>query len=150
MASTADDLGLVDALVQLSFAVQAILVATAARHDLSITQVRMLGVLRDREPGMLELARFLNLEKSSASGLVDRAQRRGLVDRAAAGHDGRAVRVSLSAHGRTLADRFADEVAQELARLADGLPAADRAQLSRLATRLVTADATRRGITLQA
>jgi DNA-binding MarR family transcriptional regulator len=145
MASTADDLGLVDALVQLSFAVQRILGAIAARNDLSITQVRMLGILRDREPGMLELARALDLEKSSVSGLVDRAQKRGLVARTAGAHaDGRAVHVRLTPEGAAVAARFADEVAAELSTLTDGLPAADRSQLSRLASRLVSPDTARR------
>jgi DNA-binding MarR family transcriptional regulator len=114
-------LGLVDALVQLSFAVQGVLTAIAARHDLSITQVRILGILRDREPGMLELARALDLEKSSVSGLVGRAQKRGLVQRTAGGHaDGRAVHVRLTAAGRAIAATFAEEVATELATLARG------------------------------
>ncbi len=47
----------------------------------SLTRVRLIGILRDREPGMLELAQHINLEKSSASGLIDRAERRGLVAR---------------------------------------------------------------------
>jgi DNA-binding MarR family transcriptional regulator len=131
------DLGLVDALVQLSFAVQGILAAIAARHELSITQVRMLGVLRDREPGMLELARFLGLEKSSVTGLVDRAQRRELVARTAPGHDGRAVHVRLTPTGREIARGFAAEVEARLAALAGGLTASERDQLSRLASRLV-------------
>ena len=67
-----------------SFAVQNVLGRVAAAHDLSITQLRMLAILRDREPGMLELARQLELSKSSASGLIDRAQKRGLVARSAA------------------------------------------------------------------
>jgi DNA-binding MarR family transcriptional regulator len=137
MASPEEDLGLVDALVQLSFAVQAILAANAARYDLSVTQVRMLGILRDREPGMLELARFLNLEKSSVSGLVDRAAKRGLVERTAPGHDGRAVHVRLTANGAAAARRFAREVEAELAVLADPLTTEQREQLSRLASRIV-------------
>ena len=72
------DLGIVDSLVQLSFLVQGVLGSVAARYDLSITQTRLLGVLRDREPGMLELSNFLGLEKSSVTGLIDRAERRGL------------------------------------------------------------------------
>ena len=51
-----EGLGLADGLVQLSFLVQATLGAVAAEEELSIVQVRLLGILRDREPGMLELA----------------------------------------------------------------------------------------------
>jgi DNA-binding MarR family transcriptional regulator len=131
------DLGLVDALVQLSFAVQAVLGSIAARHDLSVTQVRMLGILRDREPAMLELARVLNLEKSSATGLVDRAQKRGLVERTTAEHDGRAVHVRLTADGRALVQRATVDVEAQIAALAAPLSPAERARLSRLASRLI-------------
>src|ERR1700746_1550700 len=71
----------VDGLAQLSFVVQGMLERRAAEHNLSIIQARLLGVLRDRTPTMNELARILGLDKSSVSGLVDRAERRGLVAR---------------------------------------------------------------------
>src|ERR1700754_230155 len=57
-----------DAIVQLSFEVQGLLGELAAEHDLSLTQFRLLAILRDREPAMLDLARHLKLEKSSATG----------------------------------------------------------------------------------
>ena len=84
------DLGLVDALAQLSFLVHNALAEIARQDDLSIIQMRLLGVLRDREPTMNELGRLLGLDKSSISGLVDRAQRRGLVTRAVSTIDRRA------------------------------------------------------------
>jgi len=146
----AEDLGLTDALVQLSFAVQAALGAVAAAHDLSVVQLRLLGALRGREPGMLALARALGLEKSSVTGLVDRAERRGLVERVAAAHDGRAVHVRLTARGRRLAAKLTALVDRDVAALAAGLPPRDRDALSRLASRVVVADATRRGVDLDA
>jgi len=69
----------VDGLAQLSFVIQGLLERQAVAHDLTMAQVRLLGVLRDRTPTMLELARLLGLDKSSTTGLVDRAARRGLV-----------------------------------------------------------------------
>src|ERR1700755_3388726 len=94
---------LIDAVVQLSFAVQGVLGELAAEHDLSVTQLRLMAILRDREPAMLERARHLGLEKSSVSGLIDRAAKRGLVQRLAAPDDGRGVRVALTDAGRALA-----------------------------------------------
>ena len=96
------EFALVDGLAQLSFEVQGRLAEIAARHDLSLTQVRLLGVLRDREPGIQQLAEHLGLEKSSVSGLVDRAEARGLIRRATSPEDGRAVRVVISPKGRAL------------------------------------------------
>lgn len=130
------DARLVDAVVQLSFAVQAVLSDIAAEFDVSMTQVRMVGILRDREPTMLELAGALRLEKSSVSGLIDRAERRGLVVRTPVPHDGRAVRVALSPEGRRLATDFESRVAGELTALLAGLRVRERAQLAALLGRV--------------
>ncbi len=61
-----------------SFAVIAMLTQVAAAHDLSLTQLRVLAILRDREPKMTELADYLGLDRSSVSGLIDRAEAGGL------------------------------------------------------------------------
>jgi MarR family transcriptional regulator, lower aerobic nicotinate degradation pathway regulator len=145
-----EDLGLPDALVQLSFAVHEILTSIAVDYDLSITQVRMLGILRDRELTMHELARFLTLEKSSVTGLIDRAERRGLVSRTRSDRDARAIHVRLTDHGRELAQPFAARVAQRISDLLAPLTARERAQLSKMATRAVGIYAEQRGIDLDA
>lgn len=96
---TSEDLGLVDALAQLSFLVQNTLAEIAGQHDLSVTQTRLLGILRDREPTMNQLGRHLGLDKSSITGLVDRAQRRGLVTRTTSAIDRRSFQVSITDAG---------------------------------------------------
>jgi hypothetical protein len=63
------DLGLLDALVQLSFAIQAALARVADAHELSLVQLRLLGILRDREPGMMEVATFLNMSEADRTKL---------------------------------------------------------------------------------
>jgi len=135
-----DDLGLTDALVQLSFLVQSVLGRIASDHGLSIAQVRVLGVLRDREPGMQQLARHLHLDKSSVSGLIDRAEQRGLVKRLAASEDGRVVKVSQTPMGRKVIAEVERSVAGELASLARSLSCREQNQLSRLASRLALMD----------
>jgi MarR family transcriptional regulator, lower aerobic nicotinate degradation pathway regulator len=137
--SELEDLGLPDAVVQLSFAVHEILSSIAAEFDLSITQVRMLGILRDREPAMLELARVLLLEKSSVTGLVERAERRGLVTRTRSADDARVVHVRLTEHGHDVARRGADQVAQRISDLLRPLSARERAQLSKTLSRVLAA-----------
>ena len=137
------DLGLLDGLVQLSFAVHGALGRVAEVYDLSLVQVRLLGILRDREPGMMEVATFLSLDKSSVTGLVDRAERRGLVRRASAPEDGRAVRVALTEPGRELAQKFVKLLERELAVLVEGLSETDRKRLSALASQIVFNDAQR-------
>jgi hypothetical protein len=122
---------LVDMLAQLSFLVQNALAEIAGEHDLSLTATRLLGVLRDREPTMHALGRHLGLDKSSISGLVDRAERRGLVRR--------------SQSGLQLADIIATRFAERVEVLVGDLRDSDRRRLTHLATRIVSADTTRRG-----
>jgi DNA-binding MarR family transcriptional regulator len=142
------DLGLVDALAQLSFLVHNSLADIAARRDLSMIQVRLLGVLRDREPTMNELGRLLGLDKSSITGLVDRAQRRDLVIRTVSPADRRAFQVSVTAAGRRLAAEVEAEFTARIEAAVAPLPEPDRRTLSELASRIVTADATRQGFDL--
>ena len=131
----------VDALVQLSFLVQRVLAAAGGEHDLSIVQMRMLGILRDRQPGMLALGAHLDLDKSSTTGLVTRAERRGLVRRSPSPHDGRAVLVDLTPLGRELTERCTAEVGRRLAVLTAGLGADGREQLTRLAEAILASAA---------
>ena len=134
-------LGIVDALAQLSFVVQGALARIAAEDDLSIIQTRLLGVLRDRSPGMNELARHLELDKSSVTGLVDRAERRGLVRRKASSTDRRAVDVSITAAGRKVARRVEAALERRVASLVQVLTETERAGLCDLASRIVLEDA---------
>jgi DNA-binding MarR family transcriptional regulator len=138
---------LTDALVELSFLIQATLARLAAEYEVSLTQVRLLGILRDREPGIVELAGVLSLDKSSVSGLVDRAQRRGLVERASSKDtDGRAIRVVLTRHGRTMVNQFAERVSEEIAELVKDFSPAQRERLAAQAARIVTSSGMARGL----
>ncbi|MFZ0040844.1 MAG: MarR family transcriptional regulator [Solirubrobacteraceae bacterium] len=147
-AVRSEDLGIVDSLVQLSFLLQHVLSSVASRYDLSVTQTRLLGVLRDREPGMLELSNFLSLEKSSVTGLIDRAERRGLVRRVASSEDRRAVHVQLTGEGRGLAQTLGREVGRQVMALTSGLSDTERERLSALASQVLFADAAARGFDL--
>jgi MarR family transcriptional regulator, lower aerobic nicotinate degradation pathway regulator len=133
-----------DGLVQLSFAVQSAIARVADVHDLSLVQVRLLGILRDREPAMLAVATFLNLDKSSVTGLVDRAEGRGLVRRTTTPEDRRTVRVALTDRGRLLAQKLAKQVERELSLLVEGLSKADLQRLLTIASQIVVEDLQRR------
>lgn len=52
-------------MAQVSFTLMAVLTEVAAEYDLSLTQLRVLGILRDREPAMADLVTF-----TSARGLI--------------------------------------------------------------------------------
>src|SRR3984957_9228489 len=141
-------LGPGDGLAQLSFLVMGMLERRAAEHDLSIAATRLLGVLRDREPTMNELARLLDLDKSSVTGLVDRAERRGLVARVPSPADRRSVHVKLTADGRSLVSAAAGRFAADVSAVLGLLPPRDRAALRRIVSRLLVAHAADRGIDL--
>ena len=122
----------VDSLVLASFTVIARLSRVAAEHDLSLTQLRVLAILRDRAPTMAELAAYLGLERSSVSGLIDRAVKRGLVRRDASEDDGRAVRVSLTPDGRRLASVGAQQIGELLEPMTGQLSQAEKKRLGLL------------------
>jgi MarR family transcriptional regulator, lower aerobic nicotinate degradation pathway regulator len=143
-----DELNTVDALAQASFLLQGTLEHRAGEHGLSLIQTRLLGILRDRKPTMNELAQLLGLDKSSTSGLVDRAERRGLVRRLPSQIDRRSVRVSLTADGRTLVQAVADAFETDVAALVDPLDPEERATLTDLLSRLLVAHAARHGVDL--
>jgi DNA-binding MarR family transcriptional regulator len=128
---------LVDALVQTSFVTTAVLTRIGAEHDVSLTLLRVGGILRDRRLRMTALADYLGLERSTLSGLVDRAEQRGFIERAPSAEDGRAVDVFLTAAGKVLADRLHSEVTAALAPLTGALVPAERRQLQRLLGRIL-------------
>lgn len=142
------ELSPVDALAQLSFVVHRMLEHRAAEHDLSIIQTRLLGVLRDRKPTINELGKLLGLDKSSTSGLVERAERRGLVARSSSPADGRSVLVSLTDDGRSLVSDASSQFAADVSALLDGLSRQDRRALTTIVTRLLVAHAADQGIEL--
>jgi DNA-binding MarR family transcriptional regulator len=147
-ASAQLQLNAIDGLTQLAFVIHGMLESRAAEHDLSVTQARLLGVLRDRTPTMNELARLLGLDKSSVSGLVDRAERRGLVIRMPSTDDKRAVLVGLTDQGRSLIAQAAARFGADLTAMLDLLAPSERNALSGTVSRLLVAHATRHGVDL--
>ena len=125
-----------DSLVQASFTVVALLSRAAAEHDLSLTQLRVLAILRDHEPTMAELATHLGLERSSVSGLIDRSVRRGLVRRDASNEDGRSVRVSLTPDGQRLASLLTGEIGDLIRPMTRSLSPAEQKRLSALLSKM--------------
>jgi DNA-binding MarR family transcriptional regulator len=121
-----------DALVQMSFTLMSVLTEVASSHELSLTQLRVLGILRDREPTMAELAVYLGLERSTISGLIDRAAQRGLVVKTADSVDGRSVRVSLSRRARDVEREITGEIAVRMEPVIGRLSAVEQNRLTAL------------------
>jgi DNA-binding MarR family transcriptional regulator len=115
----------------------AVLNRVGAENDLSLTQLRVLGILRDRRLGMTALADYLGLDKSTMTGLVDRAERRGLLRRTPSPADRRAVEVSITPEGGELAERLAAAVRRSLSARTGKLGVGDRQRLQTLLERLL-------------
>jgi DNA-binding MarR family transcriptional regulator len=128
-----------DALVQISFALMAVLTEVAAEHDLSLTQLRVLGILRDREPTMADLATFTGLERSTVSGLIDRATQRGLVTKTADPDDGRSVRVTLTEPTRNLVPEITAAIGNRIMPLTGRLSTGEQQRLTALLTKALAA-----------
>jgi MarR family transcriptional regulator, lower aerobic nicotinate degradation pathway regulator len=126
-----------DSLVQVSFAVIAVLSRVAAEQDLSLTQLRVLGILRDRKPTMADLAAYLGLERSTVSGLIDRAVQRGLLHKSTDPADGRSVRVSLTAQARRLESRIIAEIGELMAPMTDRLSTSEQKRLTDLLAKVL-------------
>jgi DNA-binding MarR family transcriptional regulator len=133
-----------DALAQTSFTLMAVLTEVAAEHDLSLTQLRVLGILRDREPTMADLATFTGLERSTISGLIDRAAQRGLVTRTADPHDGRSVRVTLTESARRLVPHVTAAIGDRITPLTGRLSTGEQQRLTALLTKALGSRATNR------
>ena len=141
------DDALEDALVRTSFRLMAVLTRIGAEHDLSLTQLRVLGILRDRRPRMAGLATFLGLDKSTMSGLVERAERRGLVARDRSREDRRAVEVFITPAGRELEEQLEKEIRAALAPFTNRLESNDRHVLAGLLDTVSGTSAVDRGAT---
>jgi len=135
--ASVDHTDLIDALVRAAFSITAVLSKIAAEHDLSLTQLRVLAILRDRQRSMSDLAAYLGLDKSTISGLVDRAEARGLLRRTPNPLDGRGVDVTLTAEGIELAEHGAAKIAQALSPMTSTLNLAEARRLTALLERML-------------
>ena len=79
--------------------------------EISPSQFNVLNLLRGRENGVtqMELSRELIMHRSNMTGLVDRLEKRGLVERRANPDDRRVWRVMLTDKGRILVRKILPE-----------------------------------------
>src|SRR5580693_2599738 len=80
-ATDGPDADVAGRLLQLTTLVQGIYACVSERHDLTPVQARLLCVLLDGPRGMAELAHCFGVEKAAVTGLMDRAESRGLARR---------------------------------------------------------------------
>lgn len=90
-------------------------------HSVTVHQLGVLMVLRDRSVTMRELAHELEVGESAATAVVDRLVRQGLVLRKDDPSDRRVVRLALSDTGESLVIKLHDTACRKTAALLGAL-----------------------------
>lgn len=85
---------------------------------------------------MSQLAHHLGLDRSTVTGLVERAVRRDLLEKLNNPDDRRSNRVGLTEEGRALAETVTQEIKNELKPLSSRLDMGQRYDLTKLLTGL--------------
>ncbi|MGW4462273.1 MarR family winged helix-turn-helix transcriptional regulator [Micromonospora sp. NPDC004704] len=123
-------------LVWLSVLVQRRYAQICADHDLTSVQATLLCAIKDQPRGMGELAQLLGVAKNALSGLVDRIERRGLVQRETLQRDRRAVTLSTTGLGKEIVSALYADVAERLPDITSALTSDERHQLANSIARI--------------
>jgi DNA-binding MarR family transcriptional regulator len=112
-----------------------------ANFDLTPVQFAALATVA-RQPDMDQrtLARTIGFDTSTIGGVIDRLERRGLLQRNPAPDDRRVRRLTITPAGTALLDQVLPAMQLAQKRILAPLPAAERATFLRLLTTLVTAN----------
>ncbi|MDX6655881.1 MAG: hypothetical protein QOH62_674 [Solirubrobacteraceae bacterium] len=103
--------------------------ALASEYELSPPQLGALKAMDPDQPlAMSQLAGILGCDNSNVTGIVDRLEYRGLVERRPADHDRRVKLLALTDEGRALRESLAERLHAPPAELA-ALSAADQRAL---------------------
>jgi DNA-binding MarR family transcriptional regulator len=105
---------LVDRLLDVTHRVQQVVSDVAERYDLTPQQVALLRML-DEPMSMGAYAEDLSCDPSNVTGLIDRAERLGLVERLPDPFDRRVRMLTLTAKGRSTRSRVNRDLASGLA-----------------------------------
>ena len=130
---------MIDALRRLFRATQEYSKAVQSRSGLSAPQLRALQIV-DSHPGISigDLSRQMFAHPSTVSGVVDRLENRGSVQRTVDEEDRRGVRLTLTARGRTMLRKGPEPVQSGLAGALETMPKARLAQLRTSLDEVVT------------
>lgn len=112
-----------------------------AAHELTPVQFAALATVV-RQPGQDQrtLARTIGFDTSTIGGVIDRLERRGLVQRQAAPDDRRVRRLLATDAGRALLGQVLPDMLRAQQRILAPLSAAERRQFMQLLARLVSAN----------
>jgi DNA-binding MarR family transcriptional regulator len=96
------------------------------RENLTVTQLRLLGHLREQEGlSNAELAERLYVTRPSVSALLERLERGGFIRREVSPNDRRGINIWLEPRGREVSESVREETRAYLAGLMDSLSPAE-------------------------
>ncbi|MBL7260519.1 MarR family winged helix-turn-helix transcriptional regulator [Paractinoplanes lichenicola] len=110
-----------DVLVWLAVVIQRRYAEICGEHDLTPAQAQLLCSIKDRPLRMAELAGSLGMAKNALSQLVDRIERRGLVQRDSPEIDRRVIVLAVTPEGKKIAEALYADVSRRLPDIADNL-----------------------------
>ena len=131
------EMSLTGALVRTAGLVGDIAARAAAAHEVTPQHAQMLCIVAWRPLSMAQLGATLRITKSSASGLVDRAEEGALVHRSVDLDDRRSQRVVLTDRGAQVGQAYRDTVAEGIEVLVADIPQAEREVLRSVLSRIV-------------
>lgn len=106
-------------------------------HGLSFTEFAVLEILLHKGPLAIgEIGERILLTSGSMTYVVDKLEKRGLLERRACAEDRRVTRAVLTPEGRTLIERVFTEHAEHIEALLAGLSAREQEQAAELLKRL--------------
>lgn len=124
------------ALVQLLASVEALDLRRFGDLGLTLSQLRVLHLLRDRPASCGQVAEHLGITASTATALIERLVRRGLIERRPRPGDRRVTDLTLSAAARGLLQAAAQRKGGEVRAAVEELTPLDRERLAELLDRL--------------
>lgn len=139
VAEPAAEFNVAEQLVRLARLIEGIHAQVSQAHDLTPVQAKLLCILVFAPRTMGQLAQGVGVEKAAMTGLIDRAERRGLVTREPVPSDRRAVKVTLTDAGRRTGQAFHAQVTARLDELVAPLAPRDRAQFARALSHILMA-----------
>ncbi len=126
---------LASALAGLFFSLEEVYEAASKNAGVSRQQAQLLCATHWRKPALGELAETLRCDKTNVTGLVDRVEKQGLVERVSDSGDRRITRLELTRKGRATVAEFHDNLNTRLSNAAAELDI-DPSELSKLASLL--------------
>jgi len=121
------------------------------RENLTVTQLRLLGHLREQEGlSNAELAERLYVTRPSVSALLERLERGGYIRREVSPNDRRGINIWLEPKGREISENYREETREYLARLFESMTPAEIAAFASAVEKFVASGRARRAKDLSA